>query len=113
MSDTTARTHQSMWAPLSVPIFRALWLASTFSNIGTFMQDVGAAWLMTSLTISPVMVALMQTATYLPFFILSLPAGALADLVNRRTLLILGQGWMLVAALALAALTFFHIAGPW
>ena len=102
-----------MWAPLSVPVFRALWLASTFSNIGTFMQDVGAAWLMTSLTISPVMVALMQTATYLPFFMLSLPAGALADLVDRRMLLIVGQGWMLVAALALGCLTYFHIVGPW
>ncbi len=113
MSDTTVRTHQSMWAPLSVPIFRALWLAATFSNIGTFMQDVGAAWLMTSLTISPVMVALMQTATYLPFFMLSLPAGALADLVDRRKLLIFGQGWMLIAAFALACLTYFHIVGPW
>lgn len=102
-----------MWSPLSVPVFRALWLASTFSNIGTFMQDVGAAWLMTSLTISPVMVALMQTATYLPFFMLSLPAGALADLVDRRKLLIVGQGWMLIAAFALACLTFFHIVGPW
>ncbi len=113
MSDTTARNPQSMWAPLSVPVFRALWLASTFSNIGTFMQDVGAAWLMTSLTISPVMVSLMQTATYLPFFMLSLPAGALADLVDRRKLLIVGQSWMLIAAFALACLTFFHIVGPW
>ena len=113
MSDSNVRNHQSMWAPLSVPVFRALWLASTFSNIGTFMQDVGAAWLMTSLTISPVMVALMQTATYLPFFMLSLPAGALADLVDRRMLLIVGQGWMLVAALALGCLTYFHIVGPW
>lgn len=102
-----------MWSPLSVPIFRALWLASTFSNIGTFMQDVGAAWLMTSLTISPVMVSLMQTATYLPFFMLSLPAGALADLVDRRKLLIIGQSWMLVAAFGLACLTYFHIVGPW
>ncbi|MFN8552203.1 MAG: MFS transporter [Candidatus Obscuribacterales bacterium] len=113
MSDTTARNPQSMWAPLTVPVFRALWLASTFSNIGTFMQDVGAAWLMTSLTISPVMVSLMQTATYLPFFMLSLPAGALADLVDRRRLLIVGQSWMLVAAFGLACLTFFHIVGPW
>lgn len=113
MSDATIRTPQSMWAPLSVPLFRALWLAATFSNIGTFMQDVGAAWLMTSLTISPVMVALMQTATYLPFFMLSLPAGALADLVDRRKLLIFGQGWMLIAAFALACLTYFNIVGPW
>lgn len=113
MSDAATQSQPSMWAPLSVPVFRALWLASTFSNIGTFMQDVGAAWLMTSLTVSPVMVALMQTATYLPFFMLSLPAGALADLVNRRSLLIVGQGWMLIAAFALSAMTYYHIVGPW
>ncbi|PYM16516.1 MAG: MFS transporter, partial [Verrucomicrobia bacterium] len=58
----------SAWSPLRHPVFRALWLATIVSNIGTWMQNVGAAWLMTSLTPSSVMVALVQTATSLPVF---------------------------------------------
>src|ERR1700738_4249295 len=112
MSDSNNRNHQAMWAPLSVPVFRALWIAATISNIGTFMQEVGAAWLMTSLTVSPVMVALMQTATFLPFFLLSLPAGAMADVLDRRKLLIIGQAWTMLAALSLGLLTVGHIVGP-
>src|SRR5579885_1168901 len=81
--------------PLQEPLFRALWTASVVSNIGTWMQNVGGAWLMTDLTPSPMLVALMQTATSLPIFMAALPAGALADLVDRRRLLIAAQTWML------------------
>ncbi len=84
--------------PLREPVFRALWTASVVSNLGTWMQNVGGAWLMTSLTPSPLVVALMQTATSLPMFLGGLPAGALADLVDRRKLLLFAQTWMLVAA---------------
>src|SRR4029079_13934018 len=74
----------SAWQPLSNPLFRALWLAAVASNIGTWMHNVGADWLMTSLAPTPGMVALMQTAETAPLFLLSLPAGALADIIDRR-----------------------------
>ncbi|HEY9788309.1 MAG TPA: MFS transporter, partial [Candidatus Obscuribacterales bacterium] len=68
---------RTMWSPLKERVFCALWIAAVVSNIGSFMQEVGAAWLMTSLVTQPLLVALLQTAAYLPFFFLSLPAGAL------------------------------------
>ena len=88
----------SAFAPLRRPVFRALWLASLASNLGTWLQNVGAGWLMTGLTPSPLMAALVQAATTLPFFLLALPAGALADVIDRRRLLLVAQGWMLAAA---------------
>ena len=102
----------SAWAPLAQPVFRALWLATIVSNLGTWMQNVGAAWLMTSLTTSPLMVTLVQTATSIPIFLLALPAGALADFVDRRRLLLITQFWMLAAAGALAAVTFAGAMSP-
>lgn len=95
----------SAWAPLRHPTFRAMWTASLVSNVGTWMQSTSAAWFMTSLSASPIMVALMPTATSLPFFLFALPAGALADIVDRRRVLMLAQIWMLLAAAGLAALT--------
>jgi predicted MFS family arabinose efflux permease len=88
-------------------------MAAVVSNIGTWMHDVGAVWLMTSLAPSPIMVALMQTATSLPFFLLALPAGALADIVDRRRLLLLIQGWMLIAAALLGVLTLMGAITSW
>src|SRR5437588_10880646 len=92
----------SAWSPLSYKLFRALWIAAVASNVGTWMHNVGAEWLMTTLAPTPIMVALMQTAENSPFFLLALPAGALADIVDRRRLLLFSQSWMLVAAVALA-----------
>jgi MFS family permease len=111
-SDLAARPGISAWKPLRQPVFRALWIASLTSNIGTWMQNVGAAWLMTSLTPSPVVVALVQAATSLPVFLVGLPAGALADIVDRRRLLIVSQGWMLLSA-ALGVLTLIGVMSPW
>jgi MFS family permease len=99
--------------PLLQPVFRALWIATVISNIGTWMQDVSAAWLMTSLSPSPLMVALVQTAASLPMFLLSLPAGALADLVDRRRLLIITQSWMMGSAVCLGIFTLFDLTTPW
>jgi MFS family permease len=95
------------------PLFRALWIASLTSSIGTWMHEVGAAWLMTSLTLSPVMVALMQTAASLPIVLLALPAGAIADMMDRRRMLLFTQGWMLSSAVALGVLTVFGATTPW
>src|SRR5690242_15935297 len=108
-SDDTAG---GAWAPLSHRLFRALWIASLVSNVGTWMQNVGAAWAMTSLSPSPLMVALVQSATSLPVFIVGLPAGAIADIVDRRRLLLVTQTWMLVAAALLAGLAFVDLMTP-
>ncbi len=102
----------SAWSPLQHWFFRALWLASVVSNIGTWMQNVGAAWLMTSLTPSPTLVALVQAVTSLPVFFAALPAGALADVVDRRRLLLWTQGWMLAAAAVLGVLTLIGRTSP-
>src|SRR6187455_2472369 len=82
-ADTTTHTR-SAWGPLGRPVFRALWLAALASNIGSLMQGVAAAWLMTSLTRSPVPVALLTTMSNLPLFLVGLPAGAIADMLDRR-----------------------------
>jgi len=87
-------------------------MASVVSNVGTWMQNVGVAWLMTTLTPSAVLVALIQTATTLPVLLVGLPAGALADMVDRRRLLLVSQSWMLLAAAALSLLTLANLTTP-
>lgn len=100
-------------SPLSFPVFRALWIATVISNVGTWMHDVGAGWLMTSLSPSPLMVALVQAATTLPMFLLALPAGALADIVDRRRMLLAAQTLGLAAAAVLAVLTLQGLTTPY
>ena len=92
-------------APFAYSIFRAIWLASLVSNVGTWMQNVAGVWLVTTLTTSALLVALMQTATSLPAFLLSMPAGAIGDIIDRRRLLLFTQGFMAVVALGLGAFT--------
>jgi MFS family permease len=106
------RRADSAWAPLGEPLFRSLWIAAVVSYTGTWMQNVGAGWLMTQLTTSPLMVSLVQAAAAVPVFLVVLPAGALADMVDRRRLLLFTQGWMVVAAAALGVLTLMHAVGP-
>ena len=91
----------SLWRPLRTPIFRHLLVADVVSDVGTFMQGVGAAWLMVSLGAGPMYVALTQTASTLPFFLLALPAGSIGDIVDRRKLILYTEAWMVCAALAL------------
>src|SRR6266540_134099 len=79
---------QFAWSFLVCPLFCGMWIASVASHIGSYMTDVGQGWLMSSLTPSPLVVSLLLTAESLPFFALGLPAGALADIVDRRRLLI-------------------------
>ena len=83
------------------------------SYTGTWMQNVGAGWLMTQLTTSPLMVSLVQAAAAIPVFLVVLPAGALADMVDRRRLLLFTQSWMVVASAALGVLTLLHAVNPW
>lgn len=104
---------QSAWGPLALPVFRALWIAALVSNLGTLMQGVAAAWLMTSLTTSAAPVALLTTAGSLPLFLVGLPAGALADVVDRRWLVLVTQVWMLLVAALLAGMTAIDWMNPW
>src|SRR6184192_713862 len=107
-----SRPSNSALAPLSEPLFRSLWIAAVISYTGTWMQNVGAGWLMTQLTISPLMVSLVTAATTLPVFLVILPAGALADLVDRRRFLLITQTWMVVAAAMLGVLTLLGYVTP-
>ena len=107
------RHNDPAWAPLGEPVFRSLWIAAVISYTGTWMQNVGAGWLMTQLTTSPLMVSLVQAAAAVPVFMVVLPAGALADMVDRRRLLLFTQSWMVVASAALGVLTLLHMVSPW
>jgi MFS family permease len=98
---------------LRQPVFRALWIATVISYIGTWMQDIAAAWLMTTLRPSPIMVSLITTANGIAIMLVALPAGALADVVDRRRLLLFAQSWMAAAAVALAVLALTGHASPW
>jgi MFS family permease len=109
---TSARGHQSAWAPLGEPLFRSLWIAAVISYTGTWMQNVGAGWLMTLMTTSPLKIGLVQAAATLPVFLVILPAGALADMVDRRRLLLVTQSWMVLVAASLGILTLSHVVTP-
>jgi len=108
-----AKPFTSAWAPLHEPLFRWLWVAAVISYTGTWMQNLGAGWLMTQLTMSPLMVSLVQAAATLPVFLVILPAGALADMMDRRRLLLVTQGWMVLASGTLGLLTLTGLVGPW
>ncbi|MHA7778037.1 MFS transporter [Roseibium sp. M-1] len=95
----------SAWSPFSYRAFTLLWTATLISNIGTWMHDVGAGWLMTTLNPSPAIVALVQTATTAPIFLLALFAGALADRVDRRRFLLLVNLTLFGVTGTMAALT--------
>ena len=99
------------WTPFRHGVFRMLWIAILFVNIASWMQDVGAGWLMTSLAPTPVMVSLVQAATSTPFFLLAIPAGAMADIVDRRRYLIGTQIWMAACAGSLGILTLTGVTG--
>jgi len=101
------------WTPLQNTLFRNLWIATIVSNVGTWMQDVGSGWLMTSLSSSPFMVALVEAADSLPVMLLALPAGAIADIVDRRRLLIGVHVYLLLVASALALLTLLDLTTAW
>jgi MFS family permease len=104
---------RNLWSPLRVPTFRNLLIADVLSDIGTFMQSVGAAWLMVSFGAGPMYVALTQTASSLPFFVLALPAGSIGDVVDRRKLILFTEAWMVALAVLLAALTIAGAMTPW
>jgi MFS family permease len=101
MIDVESKRSEAL-APFAHSTFRWMWIAALFSNIGTLAQNVGATWLITEIGHSPFIVAATTSATTLPIFFLAIPAGALADVVDRRRLLLAAQCWMLLCALWLA-----------
>ncbi|WP_310224562.1 MFS transporter [Sphingobium xenophagum] len=100
-------------SPFSIPTFRAIWMASLASNFGGLIQSVGAAWMMISLSASPMLIALVPAATTLPIMLLSLWAGAVADNLDRRKVMIACQGWMLVVSTMLAVTAWAGWMTPW
>ncbi|ACT60288.1 MFS transporter [Hirschia baltica] len=100
-------------SPLSIPTYRNLWTATAFSNMGSQIQVVAASWLMASLTDSPQLIALVQTAMSLPVMMFSIFGGALADRWDRRKLMLLSQTVMFCAAVTLMTATYFKWITPW
>src|SRR6478735_6752766 len=108
---TTAVSH-SIWSPLRFPAFRGLWASSAVYFIGNAMQAMAASWLMVELTGSSFLAALVQTAVFLPMFLLSLPSGVLADTTDRRRLILAALGVQAATVIILALLLMAGWAGP-
>ena len=104
--------HHSTLAPLREPLFRSLWIAAVISYTGSWMQNVATGWLMSSLNPSPLWVSLVQVALSLPVFLIALPAGALADMIDRRKFLLVTQSSMVAAAAVLGVLTITGAVTP-
>ena len=112
MSAAPAPASASIWSPLRQPAFRGLWLCGAAFFIGNGMQAMVAAWLMMELSGSSFLAALVQTAVFLPMFVLALPAGVLADTTDRRRLISISLVAQLVASVLLAVLALGHWGGP-
>ena len=114
MSESAANEAKGgLFAPLRVRTFRTIWMASLLGNFGQLILGVGAAWEMTRLTNSPSMVALVQTALMLPLMLVALPAGAIADMFDRRKVAMTGLAASILAASLLTFLAVNGLAGPW
>ncbi len=110
----TSPRSATAFEPLSEPVFRLLWSTWLTANLCMWMNDVAAAWTMTTLTSTPIWVALVQSASTLPVFLLGLPSGALADILDRRRWLVATQFWLAATAIALCAATASGMmTAPW
>src|SRR3954454_11824643 len=110
---TAPSISASPLAPLRHDIFRAVWIASLASNFGGLIQSVGASWMMASIAASADLVALVQASTTLPIMLFSLPAGAIADNYDRRTVMLVAQAFMLGISAALTLFTYAGLVTPW
>src|SRR5512139_2670828 len=112
MSDQPKRATDGIFAPLRHAVFRRIWLASLVSNLGILIQGVGAAWAMTQMTSSADKVALVQTALMLPIMLIAMPAGAIADMHDRRIVALVSLGIALVGATMLTVLAWLGLVTP-
>ena len=103
---------KSPFAPLRSRIFLAIWIAAMASNVGTWVQSVGEKWLMGEITRSPLLMSLIETGATLPMLVLSMPGGAIAEIVDRRRMLLATQEWMLLADADMAVLSALHLVTP-
>lgn len=110
---SSQRAQVSAWAPMAIPVFRVLWFAQLGSNIGTWMQTVGAQWFLVEAASSATLIALVQTASLAPAMLFALPAGVLADSLDRRKLLIWGSVASAIIAAALTGVTAMNELTPW
>lgn len=104
-AEPTTTNRGGALAPLAIPVFRALWIAVLVSNVGSWMQTVGAQWLLVDEHAAPVVVALVQTASSLPVLLIGIPAGVIGEFVDRRKLLIGVQAFQVVVGVAMTVLT--------
>lgn len=109
-----APASTSVWSPLGVPRFRVFWIGMSLSTTAFWMQNIAVTWLMRDWTDGdPVMISLVQTALFLPVMLLSLPAGAIADMFDRKTFLIISQVWMMSAPLLIVVLFMLGVQSPY
>ena len=111
--DQRSEENVSAWAPLGNPVYRSFWIASLVSNLGTWMHEIGSGWLMTELDASPQMVSSVRTAMAMPIVALAIPAGVLADRVDRRRLLLATQSLMLLTTGIMAGMTATGVITSW
>ena len=112
-SETGNAATAGMFSPLREPVFRNIWTASLLSNFGQLILGVGVAWEMTRQTGDAAMVALVQTAMMLPLMLVAVPAGAIADMFDKRKIAMAGLGVSAVSAAILTTLAWFGLASPW
>jgi len=108
----SAESASSPWGPFSHAIFTVVWIATVVSNIGGWMYSAASGWLMTSLNPDPLIVSLVQVANTLPMFLFAVPAGALADILDKRKFLIVGESSILVVSTIFAVIVWFDLATP-
>jgi MFS family permease len=111
-SEPSPKVRTGTLAALNQPIFRAVWITSLITNFGGLIQSVGAAWMMSSIA-SAQMVALVQASVALPIMLLSLAAGALADTMDRRKIMLMAQSFMLAVSVGLSVITYMGWITPW
>jgi len=113
ISRNVSTMTEALDSPFRLPLFRAIWVASLCSNFGGLIQSVGASWMMTGLGASPQMIALVQASTSLPIMLFSLWAGAVADNLDRRRVLLAAQSFMMLVSAMLALGTWLGLVTPW
>jgi MFS family permease len=105
--------ENSTWTALRNPVFRNMWLASLISGTCVAAQDTAATWTVSRLSTSPLFLSLLATVASLPFFFFTLPAGALADMVDRKRMMFIMTVWLAIAAGGLALTGWLHLINPW